>query len=223
MPCSVSPTWDSLVVAYLSGSGDFTALYEAAKRPMERMVARIAPHLPEDIREEAVDEVFVRLLQNPPKYRPGKCSVKTLVFGLLRNAVRHVLALYAAPGQKTRFSPEKTSAGESIEAVKDAEIELESDSQELDETSTVLAVKEIASTRWTASGIEAYAEASELLSGLPVSVATAAWMVHIEGETLNDTANAMGMSRFAVWRAFSNMAKGARLPHIGRRERIVAA
>src|SRR5258708_36794735 len=165
MTCSTSPTWDSLVVNYLSGTGDLTELYRAAKRPMERMVARIAPYLPEDIREEAVDEVFVRLMENPPKFTPGEFSARTLVFNLLRNAVRQVRALYAPPGEKTRLDPEvirtkEIQPPETASEGRDLQGDQQADEPELDAGQMEPAlhrtrVEELPTGRATSNSIEA--------------------------------------------------------------------
>jgi DNA-directed RNA polymerase specialized sigma24 family protein len=104
MDSSVSPRWETPLVAYLSGTGDLTELYCAAKQPLKRIVARLAPSMPEDLREDAVQQLFVRLLENPPNYDPDRCSMPRLIYGLLRNSVKQVRAMFAPPGQRTRIS-----------------------------------------------------------------------------------------------------------------------
>jgi DNA-directed RNA polymerase specialized sigma24 family protein len=207
MPDSDCCSWETHLESYLLGNLDsLTPLYKLAKRSFLSYLSRRAPFMPPDLREEAFDQVFVRLLENPPEYDSSKCSLRSLMRGLARNALRQVRALYAPAGQKTRISVDETEFATT--AAKSRSVGL-GDGDEL----VTDPIEEIPSYRWTAANAQAMAEASELLSFLPEDQGAAAWMVHGRELSVIETSAIMGKSRFAVARvlkqAFDSVQRAA--------------
>jgi DNA-directed RNA polymerase specialized sigma24 family protein len=201
MTSSASPAWEILAVAYLTGHGDLAPLYEAAQRPFKRMVGRLSPSLPPDLQEDAVQQVFVRLLENAPAYDPARCSVRTLFYGLLRNAVKQVRAMNIPPGRKTRIENEQESRVPPAEMIpRYAIVETENTLQEIDEIPT---------PRWTPENIQTLARSSELLTQLPAEVAAAAWLVHGLEHSIVEAAGLLKKSRFAVARCLRQARRAA--------------
>jgi RNA polymerase sigma factor (sigma-70 family) len=195
-----SPSWVPFLVAYLAGAGDIDRLYGAARKPLLRVVARLAPLLPEDLRDDVVQQVFIRLIETPPKYDPGQCSASTLMYGLLRNAIRQVQATFAPPGQKTRATrSEDEPQSSSLNGNQLAErltVEDEVISQP---------VGLAPSPRWTAAQTHAIAESRELLGRLPHDLGSVTWLVHGLGYSISDAARIIGKSRFSVARSLKQV------------------
>jgi len=199
MTCSVSPSWDTSLVAYLSGNADITEVYRLAKRPLERIVARLAPFMGEDLREDAVQNLFVRLIENPPAYDPSGCSARALTFGLLRNAIRQVRAAFAVPGQKTRIPADSLVELHPI-TVDDFVAEFpigEGDSLLHD-------VEQAPSLRWTSDNTQAFVQARELLAHMPPDAGTAVWLVHGLQYSITEAATILNRSRFAIARSLKH-------------------
>jgi DNA-directed RNA polymerase specialized sigma24 family protein len=199
-----SPSWESLLVAYLSGDCDFTTLYNKAKKPLLRVVARLAPFMPEDLREDVVQQTFMRLIENPPKHDPSRCSPRTLLFGLLRNAVRQVRAMFAPPGQTTRIHSEDDLMVENSSG--------ELTAQRITPANEITPdlIEDAPSSRWTPDNTHALVRAGELLAKLPKEAGTAAWLVYALEYSITDTAAMMDKSRFAVARALRQVHLWAR-------------
>jgi RNA polymerase sigma factor (sigma-70 family) len=204
MNCSASPSWEPLLVAYVSGGSDFTTLYNAARKPLMRIVARLAPFLPVDLREDVVQQLFVRLIENPPKYDPGQCSARTLTYGLLRNAVRHVRAGFALPGEKTR---RRDNRNEQSSASLFSELTAQRTTPVNDITSEEIELAP--SPHWTADSTRARVQAHELLSQMPQEVGRAAWLVYAREYSITDTAIIMNKSRFAIARSLKEARQAA--------------
>jgi DNA-directed RNA polymerase specialized sigma24 family protein len=205
MSCSISPSWETLLIAYLSGAGDLAGIYQTAKGPLTRIVARLAPWFSHEDQEDAVQQVFLRLLENPPKYEAGKCSVRTLTYGLIRNAIRQVRAMFASPGERTRF---ESAEQQEITAANYQKIPYPEPEQ-------IQEPEELESNRWTATDIHSSAEAHEVLSQMPADVAAAAWLVHGREHSIVEAAVMMKKSRFAVARLLGRTRRavlGAHLP-----------
>jgi DNA-directed RNA polymerase specialized sigma24 family protein len=194
MPDSVCRSWEPHLESYLLGdSNSLGPLYKSAKRSLLRFLSRRAPFMPEDVREEVFDQIFVRLIENPPAYDPAKGSLRSLMFGLARNALKQVRATYVAAGQKTRLS-----RNENEFATKAAEPRLKKVAS-CDEY-LVNPVEEIPSLRWTDTQICAMAESHELLASLPPDRASALWLVRGVEYSATEAGKIMGKTRFAVAR-----------------------
>jgi RNA polymerase sigma factor (sigma-70 family) len=202
MKGSASSRWELFLVAYLSGGCDFTTLYSAAWKPLVRIVARLAPLMPEDLREDVVQEAFTRLIQNPPKYTPGQYSARTLTYGLLRNAIKHVRSTFTPPGQKTRVPDSGTEQSPP---------ELTAQRRTVEDLVTPEDLDQAPSPRWTASTVEAFAQSHELLDRMPDDVGTATWLVYGLESPIVDAAKTLGISRFAVARSLILAQRMARL------------
>jgi DNA-directed RNA polymerase specialized sigma24 family protein len=200
MDSSAAVPWENLLLAYLAGNSDLTPLYNATHKPLQQLVARIAPLIPEDVREEVVHQLFMRLIENPPKFDPCRCRPSTFTYGLVRNAARQVRAMYAPPGRKTRTGPEvapaeKNQTARSIEVDQQPIADGRSVPEDLDEIPT---------RRWSPESICAFAQVSELLSQLPQDVAAAAWMVFGLEYSIIEAARIIRKSRFAIARSLRN-------------------
>jgi RNA polymerase sigma factor (sigma-70 family) len=203
---SVCPTWDALVVGYLARDVDLSTLYKAAKRPLARIAARLAPSMPKDLHEDAVQQLFVRLIENPPQYDPAQCSPRTLMFGLIRNAVRQVQSMFVPPGRKTRidkseFDQEMRGPSADLTAEYPTAEDGRTPRRELEQTT---------SRRWTAKAIEARAEAGELLARMTDDGGTAIWLVYGLQYSVTEAASIMNKSRFAVARSVKKSLHSAR-------------
>jgi DNA-directed RNA polymerase specialized sigma24 family protein len=195
----VSVPWEVLLVGYLSGSSDFDPLYSAAYKPFLRIVARIARFMPDDIREEAVGQAFLRLLAKPPKYDQLKCKPRSFAYGLLQNAVRQVQAMYTPPGRKTRGESEL--AADKSEQTANA---IEADNQTIAEDRRAPGdLEQVPTTRWSPSTIQALAEASHVLGQMPRDVAVTAWLVYGLEFSITEAARKLSKSRFAVARSLT--------------------
>jgi DNA-directed RNA polymerase specialized sigma24 family protein len=202
MDSSVSPTWDAVATNYLKGEVDLSVLYKAAKKPLERIVARLAPSMPADLREDAVQQIFLRLIENPPKHDADRCSSRTLMYGLGRNAVKQVRAMSAPPGRKTRLSWNEnaqdcqvpsTDVTPGLAIVEDAAQEIEG----------------IPSPRWTAKNVETSARTRELLGQFPQDVAAAVWLVFGLEFSIIEAGRILRKSRFAVARSLHQARRAA--------------
>jgi DNA-directed RNA polymerase specialized sigma24 family protein len=192
---SACGSWETHLESYLLGDPDsFAPLYKAAKAPLLRYLSRRAPFMPGDIREEVYDQIFVRLLENPPSYDRANCSLRSLMYGLARNALKQVRATYVAAGQKTRISGDESEfATQYFNATSD---DLTSGVEESDDS----VLEQAPSHRWTSNQRLAAVEANELFSRMPHDQARAAWLV-LGLELSNvDAAGLIGVSRFAVAR-----------------------
>lgn len=194
MPDAVCHSWEAHLESYLLGDFDsLTPLYKSAKDAFLRFVRRRAPFMPDDVREEVFDQIFVRLLDHPPAYDLAKCSLRSLMYGLARNALKQVRAMYAPPGQKTRISVEESEFATIAAKVRPEELAGD-DEQAADPT------EEIPSHRWTAAHAHAMVEASELLSSLPEDQASALWLVHGLEYSNIEAGVTLRKSRFAIGR-----------------------
>jgi DNA-directed RNA polymerase specialized sigma24 family protein len=206
MDSGAAVPWETLLVGYLSGTSDFDLLYRTAYKPFLRIVAQIGNFLPEDVREEAVDEAFVRLIANPPQYDPSKCRPRTFVYGLLRNAVRHVRAIYAQPGKRTRTVRKLSANGKQQTAGP-----LEVDRQEIAEDTSIPDLEAIPSRRWTPDSVHAGVEARLLLRQLPRDLAFAVFLVDGLERSVVEAAGMLRKSRFAIARSVRQARNQARL------------
>lgn len=194
MADSVCRSWEPHLESYLLGdSNSLDPLYKLAKKSLLRFLSRRAPFMPEDVLEEVFDHIFVRLIENPPAYDRAKCSPRSLMFGLARNALKQVQATYVAAGQKTRLS-----RNENEFATKAAEPRLK-EVASCDEY-PVNPVEEIPSLRWTDTQIRAMAESHELLASLPPDQASALWLVRGVEYSAIEAGKIMRKTRFAVAR-----------------------
>lgn len=198
------PSWVPLLVAYISGDGDFTKLYDAARKPLLRIVARIVPFLPDDLRDDVVQQVFIRLIENPPKYDPRQCSPRTLMYGLLRNAVRQVQATFAPSGQRTRIRKGNIEQGS-----QSPDVCITSEDQTADYESALQHYEKAPSSRWTAESMQASAQTSELLGRMPRDAGSATWLVYGLEYSITEAARMMNISRFAVARSLNQALRSA--------------
>lgn len=211
MATSASPEWERLLVAYLSGNADFTDFYNSAKRPLERIVRRVAPWLPKDLHEDVVQQLFVRLWANPPQYDRAKCSGRILAFGLLRNALKQVRSMFAVPGTRTRPQQHEFSQISEAPAVDAEQEEL---TEPVSNAEKALHIAE--SSYGTASTIEATVITAEFLQAANWEVAAGALLVYGSDYSVTEAANRVGTSRFALRRGIDSWMKALRDQQQGR-------
>lgn len=191
-----APAWEPFLIAYLSGDkGALTNLFSTATKPIQRFVKRVAPSLPEDLREDVAQQVFVRLIEKPPEYVAEKLSASSLLFGLVRDAIKQVRATFAAPGQRTRLRITTQNEETEEAAVFQTNVAVVAGSDDTDEI-----IEQAPSHRWTAEQATANILTYDLLKKLPERSASALWLVYAESMTVSDAARELGRSRFQVAR-----------------------
>jgi RNA polymerase sigma factor (sigma-70 family) len=198
MNTTPAPSWEPFLVAHLCGDKSaLTNCFSTVKTHIARYVRYRAPYLPEDLREDVAQQVFVRLIQNPPAFDPGSDNVSSLLYGLVRNAITQVKAMFAPLGQRTRMRASVQTKDEDTArtAIPEQELNAFADVDEMPAD-----IEQVKSHRWTSEQTESTVIADNLLSKLPERAASALWLVHADSMTVSDAARELGLSRFQVAR-----------------------
>jgi DNA-directed RNA polymerase specialized sigma24 family protein len=185
--------FNSLILATLTGNRHAVdALFRGGKDYIERLIARMAPDLSWDLRENALQETFVQLMQvRPGRYNPRLGSPKTLLRGLVHDAIRSVRASMTTPGQPTR---NRVAAG--------AQLALPPGEQ-------VVAVKPVIATveaaeDWAArrafEQVDARIDAKKVVAAAPPAVAKVLEMIFLHDTPKQEVAEHLGLNRFDLYR-----------------------
>lgn len=120
----VPPNLDALLVAFLRGDCDArNAFAAAAYGYLVYLARRHAPHLPRDVREEVVSQVFAVLLRTRPRFDTARSSGATFLVYFVKIATRDVSAQYTPPGQRTRVAAgEARDPPRAIEQVRERDL-----------------------------------------------------------------------------------------------------
>jgi hypothetical protein len=180
-----------LLIAFFTGAPKAREAFAREATPYIRKVARhLAPDLPEDLQVEVVGQVFVNLLlQGAGSFSSQRGSAASYLRLHIRNAVRQVRAAYAMPGHVTRARKVRgtkklaSRVGPSLVSLN----ELLAEDQEPANTASVAA-------------IEAGLDAVTLLKSAPERVAWCLVRLHAWGDTLNEVAAELRVSRFVLGR-----------------------
>jgi DNA-directed RNA polymerase specialized sigma24 family protein len=185
--------FNSLILATLTGNRRATdALFRHRKDYIERLIANMAPDLPWDLRENALQEAFIQLMQvRPDRYNSRLGSPKAFLRGLVRDAIRSVRASMTPAGQPTR---NRVAAG--------AEPALPPRVQ-------IVAVKPVIATAEDAEDVgasrvfeqvDARIDAEKVLAAAPSSTAKALEMIFLQDMPKQEVAARLGLNRFDLYR-----------------------
>ncbi|MDQ3258452.1 MAG: hypothetical protein M3R15_31965 [Acidobacteriota bacterium] len=127
------------------------------------------------------------LVSSKMKFDPQRGSAKKFLVLAVRNALREVRAQYCPPGRTTRAKKKRADGNE-------------------EQPHVVLSLEEV--DKWIADRrakdkIIARCDANSLLELAPTRVAVALRKVHYVGDTLNEAAQDMNVSRFKLSREIS--------------------
>ena len=160
--------------------------FDELLRPYLRNLARkVARDLPDDLQEDVVQQACLDLISNSTvRFDPRRGSAKAFLFFAVRNALRTVRSNYCPPGVPTRLNKSKIDY----------------------ESSLPISTEELAHELGTLSAerqMIARLEANSLLKKAPPRVATALQRIHYFGDSLNETASNLNVSRFKLSREIS--------------------
>jgi DNA-directed RNA polymerase specialized sigma24 family protein len=191
-----------LLQAFLAGDPIArNTLPRVAERYLIVIVRRLDPALPEDLRGEVVNQALLNLLrQDAGSYRPARGSAGTFLGLMVRNALRQVRAMYAPPGQPTRRRQRKSGVSKPeapLVAITAQPPEDTVDGQEPTAPDDIAA-------------LEIQLDVEALLQRAAADVAEGLRRVYLDEEPMQDAAEAMGMSRFALSRKLARFAESVR-------------
>jgi DNA-directed RNA polymerase specialized sigma24 family protein len=196
--------FNSLILAALTGNRQASdTLFRGGKDYIERLIARTAPNLPWDLRENALQETFILLMQaRRGRYDPRRGSPKAFLRGLVLDAIRSVRASMTPPGQPTRNriaagAQPALLPGVQIVAIKPV-------------IAAAADAKDLGATR-AFEQAEARVDAEKVLAAAPPATAMALKMIFLQDMPRLEVADRLGLNRFdlyreieafsAVWRA----------------------
>lgn len=171
--------------------------FDELLRPYLVNVARkLARDLPDDLQEEVVQQACLDLIGNSTtKFDLRRGSAKAFLFFAVCNALRTVRANYCPPGSPTR--PKKS----------DDECETASSAVSIEDLGYELG------TRSVERQITAKCDANSLLKKASPRVAVALKRIHYIGDTLNEVASDLNLSRFKLSREISAYCLGVQNVH----------
>lgn len=196
-------TLDYLIQAALTGQPyNQQRLGAEAERYSLRLSRAKAPDLPDDLHDEICLQAFVELLKLDASAL-AKHSGRILFRRAVLAAIRSVRASYAPPGVRTRSAQQPgvpKVAAEDIGRIADAQtIErisvVDGDFAHIDFDSLPNGRQEAEIQR-----IDDAIEAEAILNHAPREVAHGLRLIHLDGETLEDAAAVVKVSRFVLTR-----------------------
>jgi hypothetical protein len=155
--------------------------------------------MPDDLREEVLQESFAQLLRcDPHRYDPALGSPKAFFGMLVQDAIRAVLAAYTPPGQPTRDRGKPaavtvTQPGRQMIAVK-PEVAVAEDAEDPGALDAYAA-------------IEAQIDASKILTVAPAVTAKALDLIFFQDVPKQAAAAQLGLDRFDLYRQLSAFAE----------------
>ena len=171
--------------------------FEELLRPyLANLARKLARDLPDDLQEEIVQQTCLDLIGNSTaKFELQRGSAKAFLFFAVCNALRTVRANYCSPGSPTR----RKKSDDEHESVSSA-VSIEDLGYEL-------------GTRSAERQITARCDANSLLKKAPPRVAVALKRIHYIGDTLNEVASDLNLSRFKLSREISAYCLGVQNVH----------
>jgi DNA-directed RNA polymerase specialized sigma subunit len=155
------------------------------------LTRKLASDLPDDLHEEVVQQAYLDLIGNSSiRFDPQRGSAKSFLYFAVRNALRIVRSNYCPPGAPTR-----------------------SDTSSKDRSVSALSIDDLdhePGTLNVARQIIAGTEANALLKTAPRRVATALRRIHYIGDSLNEVASDLNVSRFKLSREIDTYCKTMR-------------
>jgi DNA-directed RNA polymerase specialized sigma24 family protein len=172
--------------------------HELLRPYLVSLARKLARDLPDDLQEEVVQQTSLDLIGNSrTKFDLRRGSAKAFLFYSVCNALRTVRANYCPPGNPTR--PKKSN---NECATAQSTVSIEQLGYEL-------------GTRSAERQITARCEANSLLKKAPPRVAVALRRIHYIGDTLNEVASDLNLSRFKLSREISAYCLGVQNVHSG--------
>jgi len=194
------PDLSGLLEQFLAGDERARDQFPRAARPYLLKVARrLAPELPDEIQQEAVNQSLLNLtLQKPSNYNPIRGTAKTFLKFMLTSALRQVRASYTPPGRMTRLRGRKDSKSEASVAV--------SYVSSLDDINEA----DMPAIDGGITAAEARHDVLAILRYAPAHVATTLDRVYLQEHVLNDVAAELGLSRYTLSRQVNEFTRGVR-------------
>lgn len=175
----------------------FDEQFDDLLRPYLVSLARkLARDLPTDLQEEVVQQTCLDLIGNSTtKFDLRRGSAKAFLFFSVCNALRTVRANYCSPGSPTRArkSDDEYETAKSPISIEELGYELGTGSAE--------------------RRITARCDANSLLEKAPPRVAVALTRIHYIGDTMNEVASDLSLSRFKLSREISAYFLGVQNAH----------
>ncbi|HKU76124.1 MAG TPA: hypothetical protein VJR02_19600 [Pyrinomonadaceae bacterium] len=172
--------------------------YELLRPYLVSLARKCARDLPADLQEEVVQQTCLDLIGNSTiKFDVRRGSAKAFLFFAVCNALRTVRANYCPPGSPTR--PRKSD-------------------DEYERANSAVSIEELWYELGTGSAerqITARCDANSLLEKAPRRVAVALTRIHYIGDTLNEVASDLSLSRFKLSREISAYFLGVQNVHSG--------
>ena len=188
-----------LLAACNSGGRAARDAFARAALPYLRTLARVrAPYLPEDLQREIVGQACLNLVLQQRGFNTSRGSVAAFLNLVVRNAARQVRAAYARPGHATR-ARKIPGTKELASPCGPALVSLDA----LEEDDQPAYTGHIAAT-------EARMDAVVILQTASESVGSCIVRVHMLGETLNEVADDVGVSRFTLSRQVAEFEEALR-------------
>jgi DNA-directed RNA polymerase specialized sigma24 family protein len=177
----------------------FDQQFHKLLRPyLVNLVRKLARDLSDDLQEEVVQQTCLDLIGNSTtKFDLRRGSAKAFLFFAVCNALRTVRANYCPPGSPTR--PRKSD-------------------DEYERANSAVSIEELGYELGTGSAerqITARCDANSLLEKAPPRVAVALTRIHYIGDTLNEVASDLSLSRFKLSRVISAYFLGVQNVHSG--------
>lgn len=162
--------------------------FQKIARPyIVNLAKKIARRLPSDLHEDVVSQTCLNILGNSKmRFDPQRGSAKKFLVLAVRKAFREVRAQYCPPGQTTRAKKRTDTKDELPRIV-----------VSLDELDKNLGSKQ------SEREIIARCQVDSLLRLAPERVAVALRKLHYYGDTLNEVAEGLNVSRFKLSREIS--------------------
>jgi DNA-directed RNA polymerase specialized sigma24 family protein len=170
--------------------------HELLRPYLVTLARKLARDLPADLQEEVVQQTCLDLIGNSTmKFDVRRGSAKAFLFFAVCNALRTVRANYCQPGSPTRRkkSDDEYKSASSPVSTEDLGYEV--------------------GTRSAERQITARCEANSLLKKAPPRVEVALRRIHYIGDTLNEVASELNLSRFKLSREISAYCLGVQKVH----------
>jgi len=198
MTCAVDTdpvaSLDEVLSKFLADPSSASEFPVLAQPHLVRFSRRFGAGLPDDVRDEIVNETLIGVMNTPTAtFDPARGSALTFLAYQARQAARRVRAQYAPPAEKKRV-PRKARA----------KVDLPEPTVVPKKTAVVL--EELPAAAYGANLQFETLLASEVLAAAPLRVRTALIGIHYEGHSLRNVAAAVGVNHGVLSRELSAFA-----------------
>ncbi len=192
--CDSPADLEHLLTRFIADPHHERRFLDVAQPHLLRFAGRFAANLPQDLRQDVVNETLVSILELAPgAFDSTRGSATTFLQLLVRHAARKVRAGHCPPGQRTRSRWDARGTAEAP----------------LDD---ILADQPTATMKRAPIDLLTQLAARQVMRRAPAVVRRVLYSIHFEGRTLRETARRAGVDHGSLGRqvrAFSSKARAA--------------